>query len=256
MAQETAAGAPPEPQPQDALFIDIDGTLLEIVAQPELVSVPPLLPELLGRLETSRDGALALVSGRPLAEIDRLFQPWHGAAAGLHGAERRRADGSRAGSSDNPAEQVAMMAIDRLRPALRDAIRRLPGVRLEDKGRTLAVHYRAAPGAESEVRRTVAQLTRDDSGVLRTIAGKMVVEVQPRHHGKDRAIAAFLAEPPFRGRRPVFLGDDTTDEDGFAEVNRRAGVSIRVGASRPTAARYALPSVGAALAWLATAAPG
>ena len=250
-AQGEAPGAPPALQPADALFIDVDGTLLEIASQPELVTVPPGLPELLEHLAHRHGGALALVSGRPLTELDRLFRPWHGAAAGLHGAERRRGDGIAAGGPDDPADRAAISAIDRLRTELRDFVRNLPGVRLEDKGRTLAVHYRAAPQAEDAVRRTVARVTRADAELLRTIAGKMVVEVQPRHHGKDRAIAAFMAEPPFRGRRPVFLGDDTTDEDGFAEVNRREGISIRIGAPRPTTAKYELPSVAAALSWLA-----
>lgn len=232
------------------LFIDVDGTLLEIAPRPELVSVPPHLPRLLERIATRRSGALALVSGRPIAELDRLFRPWHGAAAGLHGAERRRADGAYAVPGE-PADRAAAAALDRLRPAFREIERRLPGVRIEDKGRTLALHYRAAPEAEGEIRAQVEHLARDSAGVLRIIAGKMVIEVQPRHRSKGHAIAAFMAEAPFRGRRPVFLGDDTTDEDGFAEVNRRGGISIRIGERRPTAARYEISSVAAALQWLA-----
>jgi trehalose 6-phosphate phosphatase len=240
--------------PDAALFIDVDGTLLEIAPAPELVSVPPPLPPLLDRLSSARAGALALVSGRPIAELDRLFQPWRGGAAGLHGAERRRPDGSAATAPGDPADLATAAAIDRLRPALREIAERLPGVRLEDKGRTLALHYRGAPEMEAEIRDGMARLTRDSAGILRIIAGKMVVEVQPRHHGKDHAIAAFMAEMPFRGRRPVYLGDDTTDEDGFAEVNRRDGIAIRIGAPKLTAARYALPSVADALAWLMAAA--
>jgi trehalose 6-phosphate phosphatase len=112
---------------------------------------------------------------------------------------------------------------------LQEIADRAPGVRLEDKGRTLAVHYRQAPEKAGEIRGLIDRLLREEAERLRLIAGKMVFELQPRHLGKDGAIAAFMAEPPFRGRVPVFVGDDTTDEDGFAEVNRRGGVSIRVG---------------------------
>src|SRR5207249_12256682 len=127
-----------------------------------------------------------------------------------------------------------------------------PGGWLEDKGRTLALHYRAVPEAGAQIRDRAERLLCEHGDGLRLIPGKMVVEFQPRHYGKGGAITAFMAEPPFRGRAPVFLGDDTTDEEGFAEVNRRGGVSIRVGAPLATsAAAYRSPSVAAALDWLA-----
>jgi trehalose 6-phosphate phosphatase len=230
-----------EPPPLDrrcALFIDVDGTLLEIAPRPNLVQVPRQIPALLDRLAQQRGGALALVSGRPLAELDRLFRPWRGAAAGLHGAERRRADGSQAPSGDDPADHAAAAALAALRPGLHALAQASPGLWLEDKGLTLALR--------------VERLRREAGDTLRLIAGKMVVELQPSHHGKGRVIAAFLAEPPFCGRCPVFLGDDTTDEDGFAEINRRGGVAILIGPQlAATAAPYALPSVAKALKWLA-----
>src|SRR4051812_33700946 len=126
---------PPPLDPASALFLDVDGTLLDIAPRPELVHVPPGLPGLLGRLARQRDGALALISGRPLAELDRLFQPWRGPAAGLRGAERRRADGSLMESRDSPADRDAAAALDRLRPAVAECERRWPGAWLEDKGR-------------------------------------------------------------------------------------------------------------------------
>lgn len=243
---------PPPLDPQAALFIDVDGTLLEIAPRPELVRAPEALPPLLERLSGQRGGALALVSGRQIADLDRLFRPWQGAAAGMHGAERRRADGHLLRGSDSPADRAAAAALGRLRPALRQFARQSPGVLLEDKGKTLALHYRQAPDKAGEIRALAERLVRDERERLRLIAGKMVFEVQPRHYGKDGAIAAFMAEPPFRGRSPVFLGDDTTDEDGFAEVTRRSGRSIRVGPpSAATAAVYGLPSVSAVLDWLA-----
>jgi trehalose 6-phosphate phosphatase len=244
--------APPTLGRDSALFIDVDGTLLEIASHPDLVEVPPDLPRLLDRLAGERGGALALVSGRPIADLDRLFRYWHGAAAGLHGIERRRPDGSRVESGAGPADRAAAAALDRLRPELPALVRQHPGLWLEDKGRTLALHYRAVPEAASEISDRAERLLREQGDGLRLIPGKMVVEFQPRHYGKGGAIGAFMAEPPFRGRVPVFLGDDTTDEEGFAEVNRRGGVSIRVGAPLATsAAAYRLPSVAAALDWLA-----
>ena len=243
---------PPPLDRQSALFIDADGTLLEIAPRPELVRVPADLPALLGRWAGERGGALALISGRPLADLDRLLQPWHGAAAGLHGMERRRVDGSSVLDGHSPQDAAAAASLDRLRPALDRFARRSPGVWLEDKGRTLALHYRAAAEKGAEIRDLAERLVAGAGGHLRLIAGKMVVELQPQGQGKDGAIAAFMAEMPFHGRRPVFLGDDATDEDGFVEVNRRGGWSIRIGEpSLKTAAAFTLPSVEAALIWLA-----
>jgi trehalose 6-phosphate phosphatase len=248
----TPTAAPPLDR-RDALFIDVDGTLLDIAPRPELVEVTPSLPDLLQRLGGEREGALALISGRSIAELDRLFRPWHGAAAGLHGIERRRPDGSYANGGGD-ADRTAAAALDLLRPEITAVVRHWPGVFVEDKGRTLALHYRAVPEAETAIRDATARLLLERGEGLRLISGKMVVEFQPRHHDKGRVIAAFMAEPPFRGRRPVYLGDDTTDEDGFAEVNRRGGVSIRIGCqSGSTAAVFGLSSVRAAREWLAGA---
>jgi trehalose 6-phosphate phosphatase len=247
---------PPPLDPRHALFLDLDGTLLEIASRPELVTVPEKLPDLLRSLTERHDGALAVVSGRRIAELDRLLRPWQGPAAGIHGAERRGNDGRLVTSGDTQADKDAAAALDRLRPVLRGLAERMPGVLLEDKGRTLAIHYRAAPEKAAEIRAAIDRGLREHGDMLRLIAGKMVFELQPRHHGKHDAIAAFLAEKPFRGRVPVFVGDDTTDEDGFAEVNRRGGVSIRVGpSSTETEAMYALPSVSAVFDWLRGAYP-
>lgn len=247
---------PPPLDPQAALFIDVDGTLLEIAPRPELVRVPLHLPALLARLTRRHGGALALVSGRRIADLDRLFKPWHGAAAGVHGAERRRPDGSQVPAGDSPADRAAAAALDRLRPALQHLVQQSPGLVLEDKGTALALHYRLAPHRADEARAVAERLLRDEDDRLRLIAGKMVFELQPRHCGKDGAIADFMAEPPFRGRTPVFLGDDATDEDGFAEIERRGGLSIRVGPPEAaSAAACILPSVAAVHDWLADGAP-
>ena len=245
---------PPPLDRDSALFIDLDGTLVEIALRPELVRVPPGLPALLGRLGRQRDGALALISGRRLADLDRLLPPWRGAAAGLHGAERRRADGKLVECEETAADRAAAAALDRLRPHLAELAGACPGAWLEDKGRTVALHYRAARRQGPALRDAVLQLAERESDTLRLIAGKMVVELQPRHRDKGAVIAAFLAETPFRGRRPVFLGDDVTDEDGFAEVNRRGGLSVRVGRpSARSASVHSLASVAAVQDWLAAA---
>jgi trehalose 6-phosphate phosphatase len=239
----------PPLDPRSALFLDVDGTLLEIAPRPELVQVPDGLPTLIIRLSAEREGALALISGRPLAQLDQLFQPWRGAAAGLHGLERRRADGI----LDCVVDSEGAAALDGLRPKLVALVADGSGLILEDKGGTLALHYRAAPQREPEIRAVAAALHREIASMLHLITGKMVVEFQPRSADKGRAIAAFLAEPPFVGRQPVFVGDDTTDEDGFAEVCRRGGIAVRVGPfDGATAANYRLPTVEAVLAWLAS----
>jgi trehalose 6-phosphate phosphatase len=239
----------PPLDPLSALFLDVDGTLLEIAPRPELVQVPEGLPTLMIRLSAEREGALALISGRPLAQLDQLFQPWQGAAAGLHGLERRRADGI----LDCVFDGDSAVAIESLRPKLAALAADGTGLTLEDKGGTLALHYRAAPQREPEIHAVVEALHRETASVLRLITGKMVVEFQPRSADKGRALAAFLAEPPFLGRRPVFVGDDTTDEDGFAEIRRHGGIAVRVGPSDgETAANYRVPSVEAVLAWLAS----
>lgn len=240
----------PEPPIADrgaALFLDVDGTLLEIAPRSNLVQVPPALPRLLGELAAERGGALALVSGRPLAELDRLFRPWRGAAAGVHGSERRRADGSLA----NRADPAAAAALDLIRPRLAALARAGDGLVVEDKRRSLALHYRGAPERADEILAVAAAMHRDAGPPLRLIRGKMVIEFQPRGADKGAAIAAFMGEPPFLGRAAVFVGDDVTDEDGFAEIERRGGTTIRVGPPAETRARYSLPSAASVLAWLA-----
>ena len=237
---------PPPLDPNWALFVDVDGTLLEIAPRPDAVRVPPHLPLLLEQLQSRHKGAFALISGRPIAALDDLFRPWRGAVAGLHGGERRRPDGSR-----SDLESDARAVLDGMRRSAAAFVSDNPGIRLEDKGRTLALHYRAAPELRQKVTRFAERVVAVSGGPLRLIGGKMVVEVMPRDYGKGRAIAAFLAEPPFRGRMPVFLGDDLTDEEGFAEIKRRNGRAIRVGPpAAGTLAGYALPDVAAALAWL------
>jgi trehalose 6-phosphate phosphatase len=239
----------PEPSAEWALFLDVDGTLLDIAETPVSVVVPVEVIALLERLQGVLDGAVALVSGRSLAMLDRLFQPLRLPAAGQHGLERRGAAG---GVARGPAPAGIL---DRVRLRLAGLERELPGVLIEDKGETFAVHYRLAPDTEHAVASRVEDAVRDlGGGDLETIAGKMVVEVRPRGVGKDRVVDAFMAESPFRGRTPVFVGDDRTDEDGFAAVNRLGGYSIRVGGEGASAARHRLESAAEVRAWLTSVA--
>jgi trehalose 6-phosphate phosphatase len=242
---ETAARLPaPKPvQRNQALFLDFDGTLVEIAAAPDLVEVAPELSKLLCALFDRLDGALALVSGRPLDELDRLLVPFTGAIAGQHGLERRRSDGQVLGCAVPPA-------LVRIRPVLAGFAERHTGVRFEDKGCSLALHYRQAPSLGAACSGLVRRAALASSGALKAVDGKMVIELLAQPSGKGRAIAAFLEEPPFRGRMPVFVGDDSGDEDGFAVVDRLGGCTVHVG-SGATAARHRLVDVAGVLAWLA-----
>jgi len=241
---------PPLPRLGDrwALFLDVDGTLVAIAETPEAVRVEPTLLPLLERLSNASDGALALVSGRSLLGIDTLFRPMLLPAAGLHGWERRRADGTLA-PIDKPAAVLAP-----LRPLLTAFTAPRPGLLLEDKGGSLALHYRLAPRYGAAVCQRAREIAAAEPR-LRLIEGRKVVEFVPRGSDKGKAIGEFLAEPPFAGRVPVYAGDDTTDEDGFAAVNRLGGLSIQVAnpearGRHGSAARYRLPSVASLRGWL------
>lgn len=244
--------APPPPGDGDrwALFLDVDGTLVAIAATPQSVQVDSALLPLLTRLREACGGALAVVSGRSLDNVDRLFKPLRLAAAGLHGWERRRADGT---------SPIRLREPDHVLEPLRSVIpaytERHPGLLFEDKGLSLALHYRLAPHLSAAVSRFARRLAAQDSR-LRLIEGRKVVEFQPSGMDKGQAIAAFMAEPPFLGRLPVYVGDDTTDEDGFGIVNRMHGLSIKVTgherrARESSAAHYRVSSIAALHAWLA-----
>ncbi len=235
--------SPPPPDPDWAFFFDVDGTLLEIAPTPESVVVPD---GLIARLEALRDatgGAVALVSGRPISQLDSIFAPLALPTAGLHGMERR--DG--AGVVHPPPAPAGALA--RLREDGAALAAAHPGMRLEDKKIGIALHYRGAPDAEADVRAFADQVARRDDG-FEALAGKMVMEIRPGGFNKGDAVAQFMAEPPFAGRRPVFVGDDVTDEFGFAKVDELDGVSIHVGADDPSRARWRVPSVPALFDWL------
>lgn len=230
----------PEPtEPAWALFLDLDGTLLDLAPRPEDVVVPVGLPWLLDSLSRHLGGALALISGRSLEGIDSLF-PGGRDAAGSHGAEWRRGATSATIGLDWHRALTAGLGV---------AVAALPGVRVETKPCALALHYKANPAARAEVEKIAARLAAAAPLPLRTLAGKDVVELLPTGIDKGRAIERFMAQAPYAGRRPVFVGDDRTDEDGFAMVNRAGGISIKVG-PEPTVARQRLTGPEAVRAWL------
>jgi trehalose 6-phosphate phosphatase len=238
-------GPPPALRPDHALFLDIDGTLLDLAPTPEAVrvdaSLVALLPELVQRL----DGAVALITGRSIGDADRLFPGLRLPIAGQHGCERRDATGTLHMHAADPR------TLARLRTLFADFASRHEGLRVEDKGASLALHYRQAPGLASHVHRTLRDAVAGDAaGGFRLQPGKKLLELRPGGRDKGTAIREFLREPPFAGRQAVFVGDDAGDEHGFAVVAARKGLAIKVGPG-PTRARFRLPDVAAVRGWLA-----
>ncbi|TCN33310.1 trehalose 6-phosphate phosphatase [Sinorhizobium americanum] len=220
-----------------ALFLDIDGTLLDLAATPDAVTVPPSLPANLDTLSRELGGALALVTGRALDYVDQLFRLSHFPIAGLHGAERRDPDGL-------VHKAAATAEFERLKAGLVAETANWAGVLIEDKGAAVAAHYRLAPDRKPEVELLMERaLIR--AGPNWTIQhGKMVIEIRPARADKGHAVAAFLAQPAFAGRRALAIGDDVTDEAMFRTVNRLGGYSIRIGSYLP--ASEALGSIPSA----------
>ena len=228
------------PVAQDAAcFLDVDGTLLGFKDHPDDVVADATLRDLLVRLQTATGGAVALVSGRTIADLDRIMSPLVLPAGGTHGAELRFPDGRRNLRADAP--------LDAVRHALAPFIARHTGLMLEDKGAALAVHYRHAPNLRAGV---AAFLDAVVPAGLMIQHGKMVAEVKSRSSSKASAISIFMDLPPFAGRTPIFIGDDLTDEHGFEAVNARGGVSIKVG-DGPTFARRRLDDPAAVRVFLA-----
>jgi len=234
----TTLSSPPPARVDWALFLDFDGTIVDFAPRPDEVRPSPELIPALGRTAEFLGRSLAVVTGRPIAEIDHWLDGSVAAVAGVHGAERRSVDGRRSSAPDAappPSET------ERARSRLAEVAAANEGVFFEDKGCTFALHFRSAPGARTVCTDAVNRL---ESPGFEVLGGSAVVELRPRGVHKGTAIAAFMAEPPFAGRTPVFVGDDVTDEDGFRAVNEMGGISILAGPLRPTAARYRLADVG------------
>lgn len=232
-----ALPAPPQPKAADtAVFVDLDGTLAALQITPQAVGPDARRRALLQRLRAALAGRLAIVSGRGLDDIDRVLEKDVPAVAAVHGLVRRTAWG----------EIVAPPGEGRI-PQAREAFESLaradPGLLVEDKGAAVALHYRRSPQAEGACRELAARLA--SALGLKVQEGDHVVELRAPGPDKGEAIAAFMREAPFAGAQPLFLGDDFTDESGFAAVRELGGLAVIVGLRRPTRAQYSLPDVDA-----------
>ncbi|MFC3606550.1 trehalose-phosphatase [Stutzerimonas tarimensis] len=226
-----------------SFFFDVDGTLAELQPRPEQVFIPASAIDALGQLQAA-GVPVAVVSGRPIEQLDQLLSPLQLPAAGVHGAERRHIDG-----------QTSLLNVDlelmaQIRHELADQCSRFPGLRLENKGIAFALHYREAPELQPNASALAQEFATRYEEALVLQPGKCVYELKPRGASKGEAISAFLEEPPFAGRLPVFIGDDLTDEAGFGVVNRLGGLSIKVGQG-DTLANWRLDSVKDVHRWLA-----
>jgi trehalose 6-phosphate phosphatase len=234
--------------PSCALFLDFDGSLVDLAPQPEAVIVPSGLVGTLGAINTYLGGALALISGRPIEQIDAFLHPLKLPAAGVHGAERRTADGSMDLLSTHPLQRVEEAAMS--------LASKYPALRVENKRGSVALHYRQAPELERLCLETMQAAVEESPG-LTLLRGKMVAEAKPGGASKGHAIEAFMREAPFAGRSPVFVGDDFTDEVGFSTVQHMHGLGVKVGdgatvawqrLASPAALRYQLQAAVAAKA--------
>jgi trehalose 6-phosphate phosphatase len=238
----------PDPN-QTALFLDVDGTMIDFARTPAEVRVPSGLLDDIAAIERALDGALAVISGRTLADIDRLFDPLRLRASGVHGAEMRY-DPARAVMAIGTARELS----PHLWRSLNEMLQAFPGAFAENKRFSFAVHYRAAPelgpALFAALRRLVAP---EGSGDLQIFAAHLAFEIKRHGFDKGGAIEQFLECEPFVGRVPIFIGDDLTDEAGFETVARRGGAAYSVGEVRPRV-RGVFPDPSAVRAWLARSA--
>jgi len=238
---------PPALSADAALFLDFDGTLVELAEAPDRIQVPAALPDLLERVSERLGGRVAIVSGRSLADLERHLSCTGFAVSGSHGLELRMPDG-RSLSAPAPDE------MDSVRAAVARFAAERPGLLVEDKPSAIAVHFRRAPERGAEVAAFLSSLaSRAGLGLQH---GKMVTELRPHGADKGDALRTLMAEPPFAGARPLFVGDDLTDEDGFAAAASLGGAGVLVGAPRASAARWLLPDVAAVAHWLGNAVEG
>ena len=226
-----------------AFFLDVDGTLIDIAIHPDAVTVPSGLLTTLGTLKTAADGALALVSGRTVAGLDALFSPLKLAAAGVHGGEIRL-------TPEAPVAQQSAALPPETGTRISRLARDLDGVLMEDKGSSIAVHYRLAPQIGPDLQIALEQIVTDYPG-LSLLPGRLVFEVKRAGCDKGVAVRQFMAAPGFAGRTPVFIGDDVTDEAAFAAVSEMGGIAVSVGRNLPVA-DLVLPEAQDVRALLAT----
>ncbi len=235
--------APPARLSRPALFLDLDGVLAELAPTPDAVVPDPRRTAVLQGLAPRLGGRVAIISGRTIAEIDRISVSSMASASGVHGLERRRADGAFLRAEASEAVRGAVQAFEAF-------ARTRPGVVVEDKAVAAGLHYRGAPETAGEAEALTRRLAAETGLTLQP--GNMVFELKTPGASKGTALKAFMAEAPFAGSVPVMLGDDLTDEDGFRAASELGGFGVLVGPPRETAARYGLSGVDAVLDWLET----
>ena len=228
-----------------SLFVDLDGTIAPLEATPAAVGPDSARRRLLDRLLGRLGGRLAVVSGRTLADLDRVLEGRIPALGAIHGLARRGSDG-RVYETGGEAPMTEALG------ALRAFAAADEGLLVEDKGVAAALHYRGDPGAGPACHDLATRLSQRLGLAVQN--GDMVVEVRTPGPDKGAVVTAFMAEVPFTGHAPIFVGDDFTDEDGFRAAEALGGFGVVVGPRRPTAARYALADVAATRAWLTAAA--
>ena len=235
---------PPEPLERWALFLDFDGTLVDIAPTPDGVVVPDSLVETLRSIDLRLQGALAVVSGRPIAQIDALLAPLCLPTAGRHGAEIRLL--AERPLLKSPPRTDLSGVVARLEAFAEEH----PGILIENKGLTVAAHYRQAPAYEPELREQVVRLQSELGPQWQVLSGKMVFELKQAGYDKGMAVEELMSHSPFAGRVPVFVGDDVTDEYGFAAAVRLGGHGIRVGSEPAGEARWTIPDPSTVRKWL------
>lgn len=212
---------PPEPQTDWALFLDIDGTLIDLAPTPEAVIVPPMLPPLIGAVQAKLGGAIAMISGRTISKIDEVFSPLKLPCAGEHGSAIRLPDGRMQYASEacKFPHPVYLEACDMTKD--------WPGVLIEEKTYGVCLHYRLAPEYKDKIRALASALVKKIPG-FSILNANMAVEI--RHHAlnKGSALEFFMSTPTFKGRTPVFIGDDVTDEDGMRAAEKAGGHGLHV----------------------------
>jgi len=228
-----------------AWFFDIDGTLVEIAPSPDRIVVHRDMPPLIRNLHELTGGAVALITGRSIADVDLVLPLRKMAIAGQHGLEVRSADGTMS------MHRVRSGNLSQVRLQLHDAVARHAGLMAEFKGLSIALHYRHAPQLAGYAHRLMRSLRSRYVPDFTIQKGKRVVELKPAGTDKGVAIEELMLDPPFAGRIPVFIGDDATDEHGFKVVNRMEGHSVKIGPGR-THARWRLRDVESLREWLKT----
>ncbi|HET9904588.1 MAG TPA: trehalose-phosphatase [Xanthobacteraceae bacterium] len=216
-----------------AILLDVDGTLIEIAPTPQEVRVPPVLKHTLSRLRDRLSGALCLISGRPLSDLDRLFDPLRLPCVGGHGAENRLdIHGDIVRSATPPLDPI-------LKRRLIGIADDTPGIIAEEKAYSVALHYRLVPESERSVRERIARICADwPADEIEILPGKSVFEIKPRGFNKGVAVVELMQRAPFRERRPIFVGDDVTDESVFAVLPKFGGLGFSVGRELPGAHGY------------------